>query len=274
MGAYPVQHRIDFNVPEAAASWPERMEAACRVLEEAFPGEKLNEAAQQKKSGEWLHVADRPAYFKKLVKTKRRWLTITNGKAVVGRGDTGFRDEGVINVGGVMVRPYPEYFSLSVMFRESPLELCEKIMVAIGDAVWAYTGQLTPLETSLRLRGAQLGHDPIEDLSWLSAQLPQLRYCAYDGLEAAEQPEILGWMNYWSETTCRYLGFPDRERDRPLLAHSYATPKGAWLVKVSAEPLDVRLPQHLEVLSWAYERFPKLGVRAQREPRAYVARVY
>jgi hypothetical protein len=54
----PVQHQITFFVPEAASTWAQRMEAACAVLENAFPGEALLTANSQRER-------QRPATFAK-----------------------------------------------------------------------------------------------------------------------------------------------------------------------------------------------------------------
>lgn len=73
---------------------------------------------------------------------------------------------------------------------------------------------------------------------------------------------MLGWLNYWSAQCCDYLGFPDPARDSELLSSSVRTPKGGWLVKLTADPLDIRCATHLQAMLQAYKRFQRVGTRA------------
>jgi len=99
-------------------------------------------------------------------------------------------------------------------------------------------------------------------LPHFGAPLTDLTYIRPDD---PAQPRELGWINYWSARACEYVGFPDPERDRDLLAHSYRTPASAWLVKLCAEPLDLNRPEHLTILADTYARFPRLGLSALRK---------
>src|ERR1043165_5132645 len=76
-----------------------------------------------------------------------------------------------------------------------------------------------------------------------------------------EAPEYLSWINYWSATTVRRLGFPDPDRDAELLTRSRRTASGAWVVKLTDEPLDLDNPAHLDIVLRTYDRFPALGGR-------------
>ena len=113
------------------------------------------------------------------------------------------------------------------------------------------------VENALRLKSA---------LEAVGRQLPRFEHNPLVPRACAAQPKELGWMNYWSEATCEYIGFPDPGRDQYLLQHSYRTLKGAWLVKLCPDPLDLARPEHLILLADAYMRFPKLGIRAKSEP--------
>jgi hypothetical protein len=90
--------------------------------------------------------------------------------------------------------------------------------------------------------------------------LPRLRFWPSDpdGL-----PDRLGWLNYWSEGVAARLGFPDAQKDAELLPLSYRTKSGAWLVKLTHDPLDLERPDHVEAFARAYWRFDKIGRRMQ-----------
>jgi uncharacterized protein DUF5953 len=72
-------------------------------------------------------------------------------------------------------------------------------------------------------------------------------------------PFQIGWCNYWSAQTCELLGFPDQSRDADLLATSTPLANGAWLVRLTDTPLDLRLDEHITKLGEAYRRFPEIG---------------
>lgn len=257
----PVQHQITFFIPETASTWAQRMEAACEVIEKAFPGDALLTANSQREGQRPTMLASRREFFGKALKTKRRWVSLFNGKHLRGRVDTGLTDEGFITIGGALRGGAPDHYTVHTIHPDSRWDFNEKLLVALGDALQAYTGALSPTETFLKLRVIQFRLGPLADEMAMKTSLPRLRLCSYGGLHASEQPDLLGWLNYWSESTCRYLGFPDQERDRVLLEHSYRSPTGAWLVKLGAEPLDIENPRHLELMEWTYTRFPRLGVR-------------
>ena len=81
-------------------------------------------------------------------------------------------------------------------------------------------------------------------------------------LPAPEIPHSLGWLNSWPATGAQALGFPDPARDAELLSRSRRTATGGRVVQLTAVPLDLDDPAHLEVLKWACERFPESGGRA------------
>ena len=81
-------------------------------------------------------------------------------------------------------------------------------------------------------------------------------------LRAPEIPHYLGWLNYWSAAAAQALGFPHPERDAKLLARSWRTSTGGWVIQLTDAPLDLDNPAHLETLLWAYERFPGIGGRS------------
>lgn len=253
-----IQHQIDYQIPWETATWAERIERGCQALEALFPGEHLSIAQPWGESRDQIVLSDRPAYLRKKRRGRRRWLALYNGKYVRGYGGD-YTDEGAISFGGDISRAAPDLYRCGTIFRQSPWALCENILVALGDALEAYTSYLSSPETFMTLRRVQWRHGPAEEIPPLD--LPLLRDCSYGGLPHRAQPQILGWLNYWSAETCDYVGFPDPARDEALLAHSYRTPAGAWLVKLGADPLDLKRDEHVTLLREAYARFDKVGVR-------------
>lgn len=259
---FAVQHQISFYAPEDTETWVRRLDDACLALEKHFPGERMLTANSAAAGRPKLILTDRMKHLRRAVRNKTKWVSLDNGKYIHGRGDTGTTDPGHLSVGGRTRSGLPDVFQVSTFHPESPWEFNERLLVDLGDALEAYTGWLSPVQTCLDLRMAQFGHLPPGMPPPMALKLPRLRYCAiYGGLESNEQPEILCWLNYWSAATCRFVGFPDPEKDERLLRHSYQTPGGAWLVKVTAEPLDLARSDHVDVLLWAYDRFPRVGVR-------------
>ncbi|HZH13517.1 MAG TPA: DUF5953 family protein [Archangium sp.] len=76
-------------------------------------------------------------------------------------------------------------------------------------------------------------------------------------------PRYLGWINYWSAVAAEAIGFPDPSRDAELLSRARRTASGGWVVSLTAAPLDLDKPEHLEALKRAYARFPEIGGRSE-----------
>ncbi|WP_369865400.1 DUF5953 family protein [Archangium sp. Cb G35] len=76
-------------------------------------------------------------------------------------------------------------------------------------------------------------------------------------------PRYLGWINYWSAAASEAIGFPDPSRDAELLSRARRTASGGWVVSLTAAPLDLDKPEHLEALKRAYARFPEIGGRSE-----------
>jgi len=256
-----VQHHVLFHAPMGAADWVDRVEGACLALEAAFPGERLRKAnLPNDASGEPRELADRRAFLRKRLRGKLRWISIDNGKYVSGLGED-WTNEGYITIAGNASHAFDDLYSLTVIFPESHWPVCERVLVTVGDALHAFTACLSPRDATSLLRATQMGGPPTEATAALGARLPRVRFCMYGGLQHAAQPEILGWLNYWSAETCEFVGFPGEAHDEPLLRHSYRTPGGAWLVKLTEEPLDLRRPDHVDAIAGAYARYPRVGVR-------------
>ena len=117
------------------------------------------------------------------------------------------------------------------------------------------------MKFQLHFDGKRPEHNPSELVNFPNLGLPRLK--AWDPRRRVDPriPSYIGWMNYWSAETCGLLNFPDLARDEQLLSHSYQTPLGAWIVKLTADPLDVTRPDHVQMLQWAYRRFDRIGLR-------------
>jgi Family of unknown function (DUF5953) len=244
-----LSNQIRFVIPVDPKTWPARIEAACAVLETVFSDERLNIGTPYQSGKERIVLTDRPKYLRAKLKTQTRWFNITNGKSHVGYGAK-MRDEGMLTLGGGANEA-------STLFPICSLNVCETLLAKLGDALQAHYAQWSPIDTFLWLRWAQWGHT-IHGIELPPHNLPQLQYLRND---APEQPEILGWLNYWSPSACAYIGFPDATLDQDLTAHSYLTPAGAWLVKLGPTPLDYRVAEHRATLAAIYRRFPRIGVR-------------
>jgi hypothetical protein len=90
--------------------------------------------------------------------------------------------------------------------------------------------------------------------------LPWLKH-SWD-ISAPEIPHYLGWLNYWSATAARAIGFPDSSRDAALLSRTRRTATGGWVVHLTDAPFELDNPAHLDTLLRAYERFPVIGGRS------------
>ena len=65
----------------------------------------------------------------------------------------------------------------------------------------------------------------------------------------------LGWLNYWCDAIAESLKFPDSVRDKPLEGLYERAGGQGWMMKLTADPLDLDMPEHLARLQWAYDRF-------------------
>jgi len=129
------------------------------------------------------------------------------------------------------------------------------VLETIGDRARAFWGSvaLEGIAVTVAEQFRHLGdesHTPPKGLP--SLRLPW-------ELPAPEIPHYLAWLNYWSDTAARAIGFPDPPRDADLLTRARRTASGGWVVRLTDAPLDLDTPDHLDALLRAYERFPAIG---------------
>jgi len=95
----------------------------------------------------------------------------------------------------------------------------------------------------------------------LAPRLPRIEFLVFPATDV--HPNYLGWLNYWSPEVAETLGFPDPEKDAAILPLCKQLPTGAWIVKLTEDPLDLEREDHLDALVWAYWRFHRVGKRLQ-----------
>jgi Family of unknown function (DUF5953) len=134
----------------------------------------------------------------------------------------------------------------------------ERVLERVAEGARAFWGHASPQgfgsEVAQQLRRSTHGPErsprglPMLQLPW--------------HIHSPEIPQHLGWLNYWSEAAARAIGFPDAARDADLLSRARRTAMGGWVVRLTAAPLDLDNPTHLDALKRAYERFPEIGGRS------------
>ena len=271
--------RLHFSLPLSAETWVARIIRACAIIEgdPALPREPL---AYTFNRDRMQLLENRTAYLWGLLADPYRYLVLTNGRTVKFDGSSAI-DSGHVGINGVVNDTAGQAYDLTVEFPAMPWEVRESLLAAIGDALGAYTGHITParaaqafashylLDTasadnsSAARAGWERDARPLRDcMERLSIVVPRIHHISVGGGRADPlQPATLGWINCWSADVCDYLGFPRAERDEDLLELAYQTPQGSWIVKVCEEPLDVSVPSHIERIASVYERFPRLGIR-------------
>jgi hypothetical protein len=130
------------------------------------------------------------------------------------------------------------------------------LLAAVGAALSAWWGAALPPASAGPI-GSQTVHPGRPQPPQLG--LPPLRPPAE--LPDPAVPQRLGWINYWSAETAARLGFPDAARDGDWLARADALAGGAWILRLTDDPLDLGRPDHLEALQAAYRRFQAVGGR-------------
>jgi hypothetical protein len=279
--AVPLERsQLHFSLPLAAETWVARIVRACEIIEgdPALPREPLSLAF---KKDRLECIEDRAAYLEDLLDNPHRYLVLTNGNRLkFDRGGTPV-DTGQIRISGVVNDTARQAYDLTVEFPAMPWSVRESLLAAIGDALDACTGQITPAPAAQAFTAHYLlgtvGADNANParagwerethmlrvgMKYRSTTVPRIQHVSVGGgRQSPLQPAILGWINYWSAETCEYLGFPEAARDGDLLRYATQTPQGSWIVKLCDEPLDVSLEPHVEMVASVYGRFPRLGIR-------------
>ena len=258
---------MEFLVQLDTDSWGARMEAACQIFERRFGFSLRRTYSGTKKHMTAQKVDDRSKYFRQRVRTKTRWFTLhpLERQPHAVPGDCGLAiDEWTF---GGSIYAGSEFFSVICSMRPSAL-FDETLLVELGDTMGAHSAPFTPSCADERLRlvhrctvfGTGAVRTQVTDRTAEESALPLICESRYGGL-APLQPHHLGWINYWSQEVCDYVGFPRNLKGSAILQHCYRTPAGAWIVKLGAERFEPRNTAQLEILKEMYERFPRVGVR-------------
>jgi hypothetical protein len=147
-----------------------------------------------------------------------------------------------------------------VSFPRIPWDAFEKMFGQLGDILGAYWAAVFPPESE-KVWAAQFGARADKNAPLIQRGVPRLKLTTSFGAADAAQPMYIGWLNYWSDATCAFLGFPDADLQASLVRHAYRTAGGAWIVKVTAAPLDMAREADIEALAEAYRQVPRVGVR-------------
>lgn len=293
-----INEPISYAISPDKNSLLERIERGCRTLETLFPSNLLLTAQGDYSRitggyGDDKLIKDRQKYLYNRLKRSGIDFALNNGKPNYGYYDQNgicTKKNNSVGISGQFYEWGEVVYKLSINFEAESWEAFEKVFVTVGDAIDACNASIISRQVRNRLgsyeslidgssvkmaeqdsmreqaeRSLREGEKLRAVLSSLGKTLPLFSKDPFTQRESSAQPKELGWLNYWSAETCAYLGFPDPDRDQDLLAHSYRTPAGAWLVKLCPEPLDFDRPDHLMIFADMYERFPKLGLRAQKE---------
>ena len=262
-------HLGEYWMPADAATWPDRMEAGCRVLEERL-GLPLSHAhGGTKRHATIKKIADRPKLFRQRLRTQLRWCVVTSEPHPGGEEHSAE----LVSLGGKMDYGGEVYRAGLVIEPELPFATHEKVLAELGDALGAHFCAFLPRRTEMRLRlahhcgklGTHVHCHELTDRTPEEAALPLIAD-SYDSGVQPLQPRELGWINYWSQEVCEHVGFPANLEGTPYLSDCYRTPGGGWIVKFGDAPFEPKNAHHLELLRAMYERFPRVGIRLSTRP--------
>lgn len=270
-------------IPATHDSWAARFEQACSLLERRLelPQAPIRIGYIAATDREEL-IENRPAFLQGTLRDPFRQVILANGRGIRYTREGAPIDSGRVLVKGNFMAPHQSSFDLAVYFPAVDWSVREQLLAELGDTLQAHSGELTPRRAeitfmdlfrlaawSVQVPGrAQIEASlrPLRELmQQLDVRIPAIKSAAVGGVRESDlQPERLGWSNYWSEATARWLGFPDQDLDRELLKRSRRTASGAWLVRITDEPLDLTRAEHVRCVAALYERFPRLGIRFHR----------
>ena len=134
-----------------------------------------------------------------------------------------------------------------------------RVVAGVGRALQAYWGMATPqpARDTMVMQRVHPGQKRVPPLG-----LPKLKGGIV--LASTAVPHELGWINYWPAPAAALLGFPDPDRDAEWLPYSTKLDDGGWIVQLTADPLDLERPEHLDAVKRAYKRFAAIGRAARR----------
>lgn len=247
---------ISFICSDISSS-PELAEQVCAAFESAVPGLRMNATHGASRP---QAIKDRRQFIAERFATYRReslepWSMFISNEEV-----------GTELTSLTLWLPFrylPERADVSLIALEVPDHLNAKtlcdILERIGDVVNAWHG-------TVHIRSEHVG---VSDMPPRNAELNPLNVETGRGAFKRNPnvarhllPPALHRMHYFSSESARQLGFPHLPEDEAWLVGSRPTSKGAWIIQITQEPLDLRKDEHCAALSRAYERFDKGWLRA------------
>lgn len=270
-------------IPATPDSWVARLERACSLLERRpeLPQVPIRTGYIAATDREEL-IENRPAFLQDTLRDPFRQVILGNGRGIRYTREGASIDSGRVLVKGNFMAPHQSSIDLAIHFPAVDWSVREQLLAELGDALQAHSGELTPRRAEIAFMDlfrlerwpaqapgqpqVEANLRPLRELmQQLDVRIPVINSAAAGGVRESDiQPEQLGWSNYWSEATARWLGFRDENRDCELLQRSRRTTSGAWLVRTTREPLDLTRAEHVSSVAALYERFPRLGIRFHR----------
>jgi hypothetical protein len=257
--------------------WWKGVEALAAYIESRpdLSEEPLSEGLLNKKE---IPIRNREQYLIDAMRSKFEEFVLSNGRRSRYRRDGVPIEEGAAWIRGGRSDTEIDVIDVTVEFRAMSFTEIVDLFEQCGDLLAATTGHFSPSEafatfaayglickhtSGAIFASRQREAEPlVNTLQELNIELPGIILTSYGGRRTSPlQPEIAGWLNYWSGATCEYLGFPALWPDANELRLSHRTPRGAYVVRLTQEPLDIRIPDHVRVIASAYKHLPNLGVR-------------
>jgi hypothetical protein len=188
----------------------------------------------------------------KLIPDKEKWLldnVKNDGFEIICNGS----ETDYIGIDGSKGLQEGNYILLKTPQKPEYISKLTPLIEKLGDILEAFFITSDPGETAgktnFRYQSGDYGENPYR-LPWLA---PMFQYKILPSAMA----DSFGWINYWSKKVANNAGF-DPEKDKQYFDICYPTQKG-WLLQITKDPLNLEIPEHLEKLKAAYNRFKKVG---------------
>ena len=239
---------------EASALVPDddRPEAAARAIDDALACHLDHEIGPVEEGAPRIsHASDRA-----------RWLRAEAASGAIPLLASEEEPSVFFNAGALVARisPYGHATIRALLkFPTSHMANTARVVAGVGRALQAYWGMATPqpARSTMALQHVHPGQKRVPPLG-----LPKLKGGIV--LASTAVPHELGWINYWPAPAAALLGFPDPDRDAEWLPYSTKLDDGGWIVQLTADPLDLARPEHLDAVKRAYKRFAAIGRAARR----------
>ncbi|MFP2911114.1 DUF5953 family protein [Pyxidicoccus sp. 3LFB2] len=268
--------KLDFVVPPLASD-DASVSEVLRVLEDIFPGVDVswcvepveerepatNRSAQEEPQYQQVRVVDRDGWVTERLRsgTSLQLFSAPGKYSLNVSANPGLR---ATAADGREMEVVTVWLSRFEVLSDGRLE---RLVARCGDALRAWHMGFMPVATTSTLLPVLFSADvPLPSFMNPRVRFPALNALPRLGnrpdlLPGPQTPLQLGWLNYWSLETARWLGFPNATRDGEWLGRSTCTDSGAWVVTLTDTPLELERHEHVDTLVRAYTRFDQVGVR-------------